>query len=419
MEMLCGCNDILHIITNMLRLQNPKLVDHGSRVGYMVAKMLEFKGADQKTVSAGYMLGLLHDIGAYKKEDLEEVMKLETKDVHLHSIYGYLLVKSSQALDEYADAILFHHMPWNKMLEIDTPNKMLANLIFLADRVDVFIRKQGRPFVKEEMNMPGLFAKENLELFEKCEEQYEMQKRIMDGSYINDVTRYLYYIEVDQSKIKMFVRMAALFIDFRSEATVNHTITMVGASMALAKLANIPKEEMDNIYTGAYLHDLGKVAVDVAILEKPGKLTTDEMEIMKTHVVLSGEIIHGFVSEKVYRIATRHHEKLNGKGYPLGLSETDLTLEEQIVAVADIFSALAGKRSYKEEFPREKIIGIMSSMAQTGQISLPVVNLLIENYDVVTAQIQEDCKVVMERYQVIMEKCIAIQKQFAGFLSQA
>lgn len=413
MRVTSSGSDITRVITNVLSRQNPQLMDHGSRVGYLTAKMLEEAGAEERMVSVAYILGVLHDIGVYKAEEAEEIIRFETDSVPFHCIYGYQLVKASEALDEFVDTILYHHMPWKQLQHIDTPNRKLANLIFLADRVDIYIQNNKKPIPVELLERGGLYAPEHLELFKTCEQKYEVQKRLMDGSYINDKERYIYRINIDQEKMKKTVRMAAMFIDFRSQATVTHTITMVGAALALSRLAELPPEEMDNVYVGAYIHDLGKVAVPVEILEKPGKLTRDEMEVMKTHVVLTGQIIHGFVNEKIYRIATRHHEKLNGKGYPLGLTEKEMSLEEEIVAVADIFSALSGKRSYKEEFPRERIVGILSEMAEQGEISSYVVSLLIDNYDTVVAQVREDCEAIIASYKEIWQNYFLMKKQFS------
>ena len=102
---------------------------------------------------------------------------------------------------------------------------------------------------------------------------------------------------------------------------------------------------------------------------------------MKTHIILTGNIIGGHVSDNVYKIAMRHHEKLDGKGYPYGIKEEELSLAEKIVAVADIFSALTGKRSYKDSMPKDKVISIMQQMAQNYQIAEDVVKVLIHNYE--------------------------------------
>ena len=207
--------------------------------------------------------------------------------------------------------------------------------------------------------------------------------------------------------------MVALLIDFRSESTVTHTITMVSASVAIAKKMGLNKQQLDEVYTGAYIHDLGKIAIPLEILEKPGKLTFDEMEVMKTHILLTGSIIRGHVSDNVYKIAMRHHEKVNGKGYPYGIVDEEMTLAEKIVAVADIYSALSGKRSYKDKFDKEKIISIMEQMADQCQNDKEVIRVLIDNYDEISNYVEQECTEILNNYFKLKERYQKIHETFS------
>ena len=404
----------MHIISNMLKMQNPKLLDHGSRVGYLVAKMLEVQGKNQKEILESYILGLLHDVGAYKTEEIDKLVQFETERVYDHSIYGYLIMKVSEVMEDKVDAILHHHTPWEQLRKLNTQNSQLANLIFLADRVEIYLRSKHKYINAEILEKTNCFSKENIELFCETDKKYDFQKRLLDGSYINDTEKYLYQAEFTEEELKKLIRMVAFLIDFRSESTVTHTITMVSAAVALANLMNLDKQQLDEIYTGAYIHDLGKVAIPSEVLEKPGRLDYDEMEIMKTHIILTGNIIGGHVSDNVYKIAMRHHEKLDGNGYPYGIRGEDMSIAEKIVAVADIFSALTGKRSYKDSMPREKVVSIMQQMADNHQISAEVVQVLIDNYEMVEQKVEEDCRAIIHNYEEIKERYYKISKIFAS-----
>lgn len=412
MQVLGNSNCIMHIISNMLKMQNPKLMDHGSRVGYLVAKMLEVQGKTQKEILESYIIGLLHDVGAYKTEEIDKLIQFETERVFDHSIYGYLIMKVSEVMEDKVDAILHHHTPWEQLKTMRCENSQLANLIFLADRVEIYLRTQKKFISPEVLKKTKCFSEENIELFCEAEEKYDFQKRLLDGSYINDTEKYLYQAEFSEEELKKLIRMVAFLIDFRSESTVTHTITMVSAAVALGNLMNLNKQQIDEIYTGAYIHDLGKVAIPLEVLEKPGRLDYDEMEVMKTHIILTGNIIGGHVSDNVYKIAMRHHEKLDGKGYPYGIKEEDMSLSEKIVAVADIFSALTGKRSYKDSMPKEKVVSIMQQMADNHQISEEVVQLLIDNYEMVVQQVDENCGRIIHNYEEIKDKYQKISKMF-------
>lgn len=126
---------------------------------------------------------------------------------------------------------------------------------------------------------------------------------------------------------------------------------------------------MQDVVNSAPLHDVGKIQVSDAILNKPGKLTDEEFEIMKTHTTAGAEIISraidmvseensGYLKEAM-NLAHYHHEKWNGQGYPCGLAGEEIPLSARIMAVADVFDALVSKRSYKEGFPFEKAMAII------------------------------------------------------------
>ena len=134
-------------------------------------------------------------------------------------------------------------------------------------------------------------------------------------------------------------------------------------------LDQLTDDFMDDVENSAPLHDVGKIHVPDAILNKPGKLTDEEFEVMKQHTTAGSEIIAramSMVSEadssylrEAQNLAYYHHEKWNGAGYPCGLSGEDIPLSARIMAVADVFDALVSRRSYKEGFSFEKAMDII------------------------------------------------------------
>ena len=130
---------------------------------------------------------------------------------------------------------------------------------------------------------------------------------------------------------------------------------------------------MYDVVNSAPLHDIGKIQVSDTILNKPGKLTDEEFEIMKTHTTAGAEVIQhamntvseensGYLKEAM-NLAHYHHEKWNGTGYPCGLKGEEIPLSARIMAVADVFDALVSKRSYKDGFPFEKAMSIIKEGA--------------------------------------------------------
>ena len=133
-------------------------------------------------------------------------------------------------------------------------------------------------------------------------------------------------------------------------------------------------EFINEVVSSAPLHDVGKIKVPDAILNKPGRLTDEEFKRMQAHTTAGGEVIDkaialvddetGYLNE-AKNLATYHHEKWNGKGYPMGLSGEDIPLSARVMAVADVFDALVSRRSYKEPFSFEKAVDIIKSDSGT------------------------------------------------------
>ncbi len=126
-------------------------------------------------------------------------------------------------------------------------------------------------------------------------------------------------------------------------------------------------EFVSDVIKSAPLHDIGKISVSDAILNKPGKLTDEEFTLMKTHTTAGSEIVQRVIEtvpeagylDTAKELAEYHHEKWNGFGYPHGISGDEIPLSARIMAVADVFDALVSKRSYKEGMPVEKAFGII------------------------------------------------------------
>ena len=173
------------------------------------------------------------------------------------------------------------------------------------------------------------------------------------------------------------ILVLADMVESRDQCTGDHvrkTAAYTGIIMRELKregfyLDQLTEAFMQDVVNSAPLHDVGKIQVSDAILNKPGKLTDEEFEIMKTHTTAGAEIISraidmvaednsGFLKEAM-NLAHYHHEKWNGQGYPCGLAGEDIPLSARIMAVADVFDALVSKRSYKDGFPFEKAMSII------------------------------------------------------------
>ena len=163
------------------------------------------------------------------------------------------------------------------------------------------------------------------------------------------------------------IEALAAAIEFRSEESGNHVrrIHDITKYMLLHTEmgAGLRREQINEIALAAILHDVGKIAVPDAILNKPGKLTAEEFEIMKTHTVQGAALLERIPQLKAYGayryacdIARHHHERWDGRGYPDGLRGEEISVWAQVVSLADVYDALSCKRVYKDAFPRERVL---------------------------------------------------------------
>ncbi len=170
--------------------------------------------------------------------------------------------------------------------------------------------------------------------------------------------------EREEELIHRLVSMA----EYREKDTGYHIKRVAYYSKIIAEELGLDEEEVELIFLAAPMHDIGKVGISDSILLKPGKLTKEEFEIIKTHTIIGYNILKDSKSNLIQKgaiIALRHHEKWDGTGYPDGLKENKIPLEGQIVAVADVFDALTSKRPYKEAWAFEKAVEYISQSKGT------------------------------------------------------
>lgn len=404
---------LLGIIRRSCNCVDSRLMDHGARVAYIASRMLLSLGKyNDREMRDICLLCLVHDIGAYKTEEISQMLKFETDNAGDHSIYGHLFIKYFSPLRDLADAVLFHHFPWDSlcMLEdVSEKTKELSQLIHIADRIDVarsvelLTWEQTKEVLLQ--NRGGKFSPDMAALAAGL----ELPSIVEADSKYNHI---LLDIPFTQDEITEYLKMIIFAIDFRSRYTVTHTITTANLSSELAKYMGIDEAVKNQIICGALLHDLGKIGIPVGILENPGALTAEEMNIMRTHVDLTEAIFGGAVDETIQNISLRHHEKLDGTGYPRGLFAKDLSLSERIVAVADIVGALSGIRSYKVAFPKERIISIIQAMKENGGIDPDVVDTMILHFDDIMEENQIQCQPILDIYEGIQLEYEQLQKKF-------
>src|SRR5579862_8741656 len=166
-------------------------------------------------------------------------------------------------------------------------------------------------------------------------------------------------------------------IEGRDRYTGNHCRRLAAYATRVGKAFGLAQDNLKVLYLGGIFHDLGKVAISDAILNKPGRLTSEEMELMKTHPAACSEILVGMrTMEGVHPLIRNHHEKLDGSGYPDRLSGEGIPLLVRIMSVVDVFDALHTKRSYKDSLPLDRCLAILREEVVKGWWDRDVVEAL-------------------------------------------
>ena len=192
---------------------------------------------------------------------------------------------------------------------------------------------------------------------------------------------------------KEIITVLGQIIENRSEETANHTKRVAKISKFIARLLEFSEEDAQLIEIASPLHDVGKIGIPETVLNKPGKLTVEEFEIVKMHSVIGYEILK---KSKLHTlniaadIAHEHHERWDGKGYPRGIKNESINIYARITTIADIFDALLSRRIYKEPWSVSEVIDYFE--AEKGKIFDPyIVELFLENVDEVL-KIREEAK---------------------------
>lgn len=393
--------DIVTMIGRTLNLIDNRLVDHGARVALVLEDLLRAEGCrDPELRKDLHILALLHDVGAYRTEEISNMVKFEIGNAWEHSIYGYLFLREFTPLKERAEVVLYHHADCASLPKGPEEVRHYAQLLHIADRAVIWhdeVKGTKDALAGHLRRKAGsAFLPECVELFWDADRRFGTMAKLDAPVHIGEIMR---DDALSVKEARDYLEMVVHTIDFRSHVTVTHTMSVMEIGVRLARRMGLPEQTREQIYYGALLHDLGKVGTPLSILEKPGRLTDEEMAVMREHVVLSAQIIDGCVEEAVARIAVRHHEKLDGSGYPLGLSGEELTLPERILAVADIVSALCMRRSYKDEFPKERCLNILREWSGQGKLDPQVVGTVETYYGEIVEEAGAACEPVREVYE--------------------
>ncbi len=229
-----------------------------------------------------------------------------------------------------------------KVMRPDTIRIMMTAYADLSIAIDAINKSEAYRFITKPW--------ENRELTATVDEAL-MRYQLIHGLRSNDETLYL---------------SLAQTVELKDPYTKGHCDRVASYSVSLARLVGLDEGVINDIKHGSWLHDCGKIGVPETILNYPGKLSDEDMEMVKQHPVWGSEVARqAHMSDTVVNIILHHHEQYNGQGYPHGLKGEHIPLEARIVALADVFDALHSERPYRTSCDFVRTMEIMHEMAET------------------------------------------------------
>lgn len=231
--------------------------------------------------------------------------------------------------------------------------------------VDVFHSASGRQQARDEVQkradtwfdpavVAAFLAAQQRPGFWEGLSDCNLQQRIEDIEPASKVVR------IDEHRLDTIAEAFSQVVDAKSHYTYGHSARVATYAETVATTLGLPPERVRWLRRGALLHDIGKLGVSNAVLDKPGKLDDDEWDRVKAHAAYSEQILSRLdIFAELSFVAAAHHERLDGKGYPRGLTGDRIPLETRIITVADIFDAITAERPYRGPIPVPAALGMM------------------------------------------------------------
>ena len=408
--------DLNGSLAEALNMIDPSIEHHHQQTAYLAWMIARASDFDERSLLLTRFAALVHDIGFITAEGTQSVEALE-HDAVRYAELGAKLIEGFPHSAETAQIVRYCQRPWSLFLSFTDeekaeryPSARVANVVHLADvvstlvRPDVPILNQVKPIRAAVSAQRDLeFSAEAVDAFLRASEnEFIWLDLRYNPQFLNYFVGDIEPVSLDRT-VELTVIMSRI-IDYRSPFTAMHSAGVAASAAALAQYAGMNEDECKMMKIAGHLHDVGKLKVPRAILEKPGKLTEEEFNIVKEHPYytrLNMMNVEGF--EKIADWAGFHHEKLSGRGYPFHFGAADLDTGARIMAVADIFSAITEVRPYRAGMDRAQAFEVLRENVQSGGIDGDLVALLNEHYEEIDRAREEASRSEGSRYYASMQ----------------
>lgn len=386
-------HEAIYSLSDALDLVGVDHVHHGKRVAFMAAECGKALNWPAQQIDELFQAAILHDCGVSNTAVHAKLAQFEWEREKEHCKLGAKILQSTPVLSHLSDVILYHHTHWSELKQLDIPEhiQLKANCIYLVDRVDVsvleFCSKEPNILLGKEEIRKKIAAKTNDWFHPKLVDVFmevsnsdtfwlSLERDCISG-YVStwvahDLTR-----KIDFKDLKSIVQIFSYIVDAKSTYTKEHSDGVACLSRYLAEQSGLSEANCDIIELAGLLHDIGKLRVPDYIIEKPSKLTDYEYQTMKRHSFDTYNIlkqVKGF--EQISQWASDHHERVDATGYPNHKSKSELSIEARIIAVADVFQALAQRRPYRKDLPPAEILSILKQQVKDGHLDADIVQMV-------------------------------------------
>jgi len=361
-------------------------INHGKRIAVLCAKMGHVLGKTPEEIMSLANCALLHDNALTEYIFAEMNGQSNNSDMRKHCEYGERNVGMLGFKTNVKNFILYHHecADGTGPFEVRAgEGPVEAELIAIADSLDVSYHLQT--INQEELAViRSKIAEETGKKYSKT--SAEAMLKILDWPTIlslkDDAIRETietafapWIVDIEEDAVLGQADFIAKIIDYKSAFTRRHSTQIANKAWFMGTYYKYDKVQQAQLYLAAAFHDIGKLGIPSKILEKPGKLTNEEFEIIKSHARLTWEILKDIDGlEFMCDWASNHHEKLSGDGYSFAKTSDELDFNSRLMACIDVYQAVSEERPYHPARNHKDTMEILHKMAENGALDKKIVD---------------------------------------------
>lgn len=369
---------IIEEISNV-PLSNHKFLNHSKRTTYIALKVGKRLNLPQESIKNLYIASLLHDIGAANSLHKSHTSSDFIKE---HCMIGESITSNLPIYSDISKIILYHHENFDGSGPMHLKDREIpieSRIVHMADLVEL-IYKDNIPAYKQRSkiiswvleNSNTVFDSNVVDAFLSITQNdifwFDLENIGFMDFILNNISPTI-STNIDLDQFEKIAYILSKIIDNKSNFTAEHSRGISRLSYRVSKYVGYSEEKCKKMRIAGLLHDIGKLAIPTSILDKNASLTDDEFSIIKSHVYYTKIILERIdgIDDIIYW-ASSHHEKLNGKGYPMGLTAKKISEECRILGVCDIYQALIEDRPYRKGLSNSQAFNILNGMANDGFI---------------------------------------------------